>query len=740
MILGLALTVSNDNMISSLAFSHNGSMLVAGRHGDEFVVFDCKTSAPINCFTREGSGGFVCSFFANDSDILVAGGGPAGLFMLHATRPAAPFCVLSMVPKQSEVPLIISNSAVSPQGTVALSSGSYLQSFEGLAAKNVIDVDLGSEISLRYGHHSALLWRPDGKRLACATQSRAVTAFTANGTKVFDKTYQRNLYGMAFSPDSKYFVAVGSFGMEVLNADNGAEVQSFPFAATMLDGAFSPDGSLFALCGTNQEPAQIFDVATWAVAHVLPKEAGELYTVCFHPTLPRLAFWNQKGGTVTIRSFDGAVLQSIAGVNAKGGVQFSPDGGRLLLCRPSGGETFDLKRIRIIDTESGSNSDIGNGFGIRAMAFPVVDEMCARTFSWWQLPLTGADDRTWRISGAVGSQFVIADVEATKTAIEDGVWTPEQLAFLIADTEARQVAQDAIECAQHCINVCGMERQETIIHYLARTRQMDHINDLLQISAPVTPIKNAEGHTAVMIAVQMHETDIAARIWGTTAPLNLISSIAVADELKFLASQTPELVRSYLLEMENAFTSTLALFRAELHRNFEVVGLPTPSLGTQEDQDVFEKESLDDDTNTIPKIWLRVLQRDKPKELVASKVLMVPDLLGDAADSPFAAIVENCDAKVFESVVLQLIVQSKYEENVWPKLRLLMIGHVFALGLASIAMTASATAKGSSNPSMPVDILQGVMIFVETVVFASELHYLIVVRLDMYWLVFTDVC
>ena len=131
-----------------------------------------------------------------------------------------------------------------------------------------------------------------GSRGLC--ESRVVTAFSTNGTKVFEKTYQRNLYGMAFSPDSKYFVTFGHLGFEVLSADNGAEVQSFSSAGHMLDGAFSVDGLLFAVCGTNSDPAQIFDVATWAVAHVLPKEAGELYRVSFHPTLPQLAFWNQR--------------------------------------------------------------------------------------------------------------------------------------------------------------------------------------------------------------------------------------------------------------------------------------------------------------------------------------------------------------------------------------------------------------------------------------------------------------
>ena len=36
---------------------------------------------------------------------------------------------------------------------------------------------------------------------------------------------------------------------------------------------------------------------------------------------------------------------------------------------------------------------------------------------------------------------------------------------------------------------------------------------------------------------------------------------------------------------------------------------------------------------------------------------MLPDLLGDAKNSPFHAIVTHCDASVFESKLLELIVQ-----------------------------------------------------------------------------------
>lgn len=72
------------------------------------------------------------------------------------------------------------------------------------------------------------------------------------------------LYDMTFGPDNKYFVTVGSFGFEVFNADGtfGTFQRHSPFAATLLGCAFSPDGSLFAVCGTNHDPAQIFDAGT----------------------------------------------------------------------------------------------------------------------------------------------------------------------------------------------------------------------------------------------------------------------------------------------------------------------------------------------------------------------------------------------------------------------------------------------------------------------------------------------
>eukprot|EP01051_Picozoa_sp_SAG22_P012562 SAG22_NODE_1317_length_4765_cov_2.131590_6_plen_425_part_01 len=213
--LGVASAVSTANMILSLAFSNNGAMLVAGRQTNEFVVYDCKTSAQINAFEHEGSMGYASRFVADDSDILFTGGGAAGSHTLHATKPFQPFCVCSMTPTESDgAPPPISNSAVSAQGMIALASGSRLQIYEELGAEMVVNTDLRAEISLRYGHKCALLWRPDGNQMACAVGSVDFAVFTVDGQMVFEKANRSRMYSMAFSPDNKrnkQFVATGGF-------------------------------------------------------------------------------------------------------------------------------------------------------------------------------------------------------------------------------------------------------------------------------------------------------------------------------------------------------------------------------------------------------------------------------------------------------------------------------------------------------------------------------------------------
>lgn len=157
----------------------------------------------------------------------------------------------------------------------------------------------------------------------------------------------------------------------------------------------------------------------------------------------------------------------------------------------------------------------------------------------------------------------------------------------------------------------------------------------------------------------------------------------MSEELRVMSKTGPSsLVRACLLDMEEIVFETLGTFRTDLARS-EVIGLPTPSLP--------RCDKTDGLMNTVPQLWRNRLPSDRQNALCATKVVTVPHLLGSAKDSPFHSIVANCDALVFESKLMELCVQYKWEENVWPKRKLIMLFYILSLCLASTAMVAAST-------------------------------------------------
>ena len=130
----------------------------------------------------------------------------------------------------------------------------------------------------------------------------------------------------------------------------------------------------------------------------------------------------------------------------------------------------------------------------------------------------------------------------------------------------------------------------------------------------------------------------------------------------------------------------------------------------------------------VPAAWSGKLPPDKLKALVVSKVVVLPNLLGDANSSPFHAIVTHCDASVFESKLLELIIQSKWEENIRSQRQwsILLYGCAFAVGsaamLASTARDCCDTCQcGTRDEAVTfVDVLQGSMIMFELVALGGE--------------------
>ena len=190
----------------------------------------------------------------------------------------------------------------------------------------------------------------------------------------------------------------------------------------------------------------------------------------------------------------------------------------------------------------------------------------------------------------------------------------------------------------------------------------------------------------------------------------MLSASVVLTELHLLTKSHPHLVGVYMEEVEPAIVKTIATFRAELKRPVEVIGWPTTTL----DAEAPDQESVH---SSIPAAWVDILPATKRKTVVASKVVLLPDLLGNKDTSPFHSIVSHCGASVFGSKLLALIVQSKWEENVrsqryWS---FFFYGGCFVEGAAAMMMSSI-----GGRSLISVDVLQGVMVLFESVALGME--------------------
>ena len=114
----------------------------------------------------------------------------------------------------------------------------------------------------------------------------------------------------------------------------------------------------------------------------------------------------------------------------------------------------------------------------------------------------------------------------------------------------------------------------------------------------------------------------------------------------------------------------------------QVCGHETQSLPLQAD------EQLQPIMPAVPAAWANLLpgaDSGLGTVLVASHVVMLPHLLDKPHLSPFHDIVRQCPAVVFESKMIRLAVQYKWENNVWPKMKLHIAGYGCALVLATVA-------------------------------------------------------
>jgi hypothetical protein len=106
--------------------------------------------------------------------------------------------------------------------------------------------------------------------------------------------------------------------------------------------------------------------------------------------------------------------------------------------------------------------------------------------------------------------------------------------------------------------------------------------------------------------------------------------------------------------------------------------------------------------------------------VVDRKVLLLTGFAGDSSISPLHNIVENCDAQVFESKLLRLLVQHKWERHTYPRLRILMVLYCLDVGVATTAMLSTSHGWNGSL----VDTSVGAAVIAELMCLASGVRAL----------------
>eukprot|EP01047_Picozoa_sp_COSAG01_P016162 COSAG01_NODE_822_length_13306_cov_4.866132_3_plen_497_part_00 len=282
---------------------------------------------------------------------------------------------------------------------------------------------------------------------------------------------------------------------------------------------------------------------------------------------------------------------------------------------------------------------------------------------------------------------MLVDVRAVECAIEDHAWGVPQLIAFTQYASAENVGNLAA-AAPHLINIRDLKSGDTVLHCFARERNLAAIQKWLS-KAVIVPIPNKDGLSALYLAIQMQEKLISKALWSCVTPsLSHVSSPLVTIELKSLAIKMPELVLPFMLDMESSIWKTLTTFRSPLHQHHheEVCGMETLSTPGGLTAAMLMPD--------VPATWAKMLpdpQQGSPV-LLAWKVLTIPHILSQHEDSPFHQIVANCDALVFQSKLIRLIVQYKWEMNVWPRMKLQIAGYAIALLLTTAATVTSSRA------------------------------------------------
>jgi WD40 repeat protein len=228
----------------------------------------------------------------------------------------------------------------------------------------VFESATGREVSRLafYGYVKAVVFSPDGKLVAAASNDHTVRVFeAATGREISRLTHGGSVNAVEFSPDGKLMVTGSNDSTaRVFESATGREITCIANESPVTSVAFSPDGKLMAL-GTSDGPARLFEVVT-GPAISRPSYEGLVTEVAFSPD-GKLAVTGLRDGPA--RVFDASTGREISrlGDDRETRVAFSPDG-KLVAASPWDGP------LRIFDARSGhETSRILRQHDVSAVAF-----------------------------------------------------------------------------------------------------------------------------------------------------------------------------------------------------------------------------------------------------------------------------------------------------------------------------------------------------------------------------------
>jgi hypothetical protein len=353
------------------------------------------------------------------------------------------------------------------------------------------------------------------------------------------------------------------------------------------------------------------------------------------------------------------------------------------------------------------------------------------------VPAEASAANATRLQVAVGSEFVEVDVSLTRRAMDDSAWGCAQLVQLAAMVGPAGI-DDLIGRAPHCLNIRDTATENTLLHHCANTGNLTIAEACLGSEAALfVPIANSDGKTALHMALERREQPIARVLVESLTPhLTDATAALLTNALRTAALTMPEAVLPILHAIEATVLVEHATIRT-LHHRTEVIGLaeraPTPIDPERKDPEPFESEGAGTGLGSAAGFdlapWNDIfpsVDEDATHTLVAFKTLMLAGLAGDPGDTngggAFHAIVAHCNASVFESNVLQHVIQYKFETNVLPTLRQAAVLYTGATLLASTATLASSRQLegGWDDGLIYIHAGQGVMVTAELLSLFAE--------------------